>query len=86
MNIPQNLSNEIIADNILDVTGLSCPKPLLYTKKKLATLPAASILKVLLDDNKSLEDFSFFCQATGHLLLQVKNNQMPIVVYIQVKN
>jgi tRNA 2-thiouridine synthesizing protein A len=79
------MNDIIITDNVLDVTGLSCPKPLLYTKKKLATLAPATILKILLDDKKSLEDFSFFCQATGHILLKIEDTHTPIIVYIQTK-
>ena len=72
-------------NEILDVTGLTCPKPLLYTKKKLANMQSQTILKVLLDDKKSLEDFTFFCNATGHSLLKVIDNNLPIILYIKAK-
>ncbi len=74
---------------LLDVTGYSCPKPLLYTKKQLAQMKSGEILCVKLDDSKSLEDFGFFCNHTGHLLLNapsLDNNVSPIILYIQVKS
>ena len=74
-----------IHNETLDVTGLTCPKPLLYTKKKLASMNSQSILKVLLDDKKSLEDFSFFCKATGHNLLNIIDTNIPITLFIKVK-
>ncbi len=73
------------AHEILDVTGLTCPKPLLYTKKKLSSMATQTILQVILDDKKSLEDFSFFCKATGHILLDVIDIAVPIILYIRVK-
>ncbi|MFM2343669.1 MAG: hypothetical protein RLZZ210_277 [Pseudomonadota bacterium] len=76
----------INVDEELDVTGLSCPKPLLHTKKKLATMEAEKILKVMLDDRKSLEDFAFFCTATGHTLIKVINEKKPMILYIKVKS
>jgi len=54
----------------LDVLGLSCPKPLLHTKKKLSTMQSGEVLKVLLDSSTSVEDIGFFCQATGHVCIQ----------------
>jgi len=72
-------------DELLDVTGLTCPKPLLFTKKKLATLKSKTVLCILLDDKKSLEDFGFFCKATGHILLGINQELNPIHIFIQTK-
>lgn len=54
----------------LDVTGLTCPLPILKTRKALSTLPAGALLEVLATDPGSIEDFAVFCRATGHLLIE----------------
>lgn len=55
---------------LIDLTGLKCPMPILRTKKALATLESGSILTVLATDKNAPEDFVAFCQHTGHELLQ----------------
>jgi tRNA 2-thiouridine synthesizing protein A len=62
-------------DESIDVLGLTCPKPLLHTKKKLSSMNSGQVLQIILDDNKSLEDFGYFCNAAGHVLIaSVKSN------------
>lgn len=58
-------------ENITTVNahGLACPKPLLLTKKALTDLLAGQQLMVYLDDAQSIEDISYFCQASGHTLV-----------------
>ena len=57
-------------DQLIDLTGLKCPMPILRTKKALATLASGSILTVLATDKNAPEDFVAFCHHTGHELLQ----------------
>ncbi|MDO4434127.1 MAG: sulfurtransferase TusA family protein [Alysiella sp.] len=55
---------------ILDLTGLKCPLPILRTKKALASLPSGSIITVLATDSGAPNDFLAFCRHTGHELLE----------------
>ncbi|MEQ8859709.1 MAG: sulfurtransferase TusA family protein [Pseudomonadales bacterium] len=55
---------------VLDVTGLNCPMPLLKAKKALNGLPAAGLLRVLATDPGSVRDFEVFSQQSGHALLE----------------
>ncbi|MBQ9601147.1 MAG: sulfurtransferase TusA family protein [Neisseriaceae bacterium] len=57
-------------EQLIDLTGLKCPMPILRTKKALATLASGSILTVLATDKNAPEDFVAFCHHTGHELLQ----------------
>ena len=55
---------------LLDVTGLTCPMPLLKAKKALNELPAAGLLRVLATDPGSVRDFETFSRQSGHQLLE----------------
>ena len=55
---------------VLDVTGLSCPMPLLKAKKALNELPAGAHLNVLATDPGSVRDFEVFTRQSGNILLE----------------
>jgi tRNA 2-thiouridine synthesizing protein A len=57
------------ADISLDVTGLSCPLPVLRARKALGPLAPGAVLEVLASDPGSLEDFQAFCGLAGHSLI-----------------
>ncbi len=65
-------------DEQLDVKGLSCPMPMLKTKKFLAKMSGGQILEVLATDKNVFEDFSAFCQQTGHELLLYENAEAGV--------
>jgi tRNA 2-thiouridine synthesizing protein A len=54
----------------LDCRGLSCPLPILKTKKALAGLAAGQVLKVVSTDPGSVPDMAAFSQQTGHAILR----------------
>jgi tRNA 2-thiouridine synthesizing protein A len=55
---------------LLDVTGLKCPMPLLKAKKALNEMPPGGLLKVLATDPGSERDFETFSRQSGHALLE----------------
>lgn len=55
---------------ILDVTGLKCPLPILRAKKALAQMEQGAVLTVLATDGGAPDDFAAFCRQTGHVLLE----------------
>ncbi len=59
-----------MADKTLDTKGLTCPLPVLKTKKALADLPKGATLEVLATDPGSIPDFKAFCEATHNALLE----------------
>lgn len=60
----------------LDARGLSCPLPILKTKKVLAEMTSGQILRVLATDPGSVRDFQAFARQTGNeLLLQTEGNK-----------
>ncbi|MBH79416.1 MAG: hypothetical protein CMQ49_02760 [Gammaproteobacteria bacterium] len=56
--------------DVLDVTGLNCPMPLLKAKKALNEMAPDSLLKVLATDPGSVRDFEVFAQQSGNALVE----------------
>ncbi|NEN76540.1 sulfurtransferase TusA family protein [Pelistega sp. NLN82] len=53
----------------IDTSGLTCPLPLLRTKKALQTVESGQVLKVLTTDPSAVGDFQAFAKQTGHIIL-----------------
>lgn len=66
----------------LDARGLSCPLPILKTKKALAQLATGEMLEVISSDPGSVKDLSSFCEQTGHKLVssEVHEDEFIFVV------
>ena len=56
-------------EQTLDTRGLLCPLPVLKARKRLHTLPAGTVLRVIADDPAARVDFPHFCAEQGHRLL-----------------
>jgi tRNA 2-thiouridine synthesizing protein A len=64
-------------DRELDVKGLSCPLPILRTKKTLAEMTSGQVLRVLATDPGAVKDFQAFAKQTGnHLLSNAEADQV----------
>ncbi|HEY8554647.1 MAG TPA: sulfurtransferase TusA family protein [Burkholderiales bacterium] len=59
-----------MADQELDVRGLSCPLPILKTKKALNSMQSGQTIRVLATDPGSMLDFKAFAAQTGNTLLE----------------
>ncbi|HEX7045372.1 MAG TPA: sulfurtransferase TusA family protein [Burkholderiales bacterium] len=59
-----------MADQELDVRGLSCPLPILKTKKALNSMQSGQTIRVLATDPGSMLDFKAFAAQTGNALLE----------------
>jgi tRNA 2-thiouridine synthesizing protein A len=56
-------------DKELDARGLSCPLPILKTKKSLNELASGQVLKIVATDPGSVKDMQAFANQTGHVLI-----------------
>lgn len=54
----------------LDTTGLTCPLPILKTRKAIRDVAPGGLIEVLATDPGAVEDFDVFCAATGHALVE----------------
>jgi tRNA 2-thiouridine synthesizing protein A len=53
----------------LDTRGLSCPLPILKTKKAIASLASGEILEITATDPGSVKDLDAFCTQTGNEMI-----------------
>lgn len=56
-------------DQELDCSGLSCPMPILKTKKAMDSLQTGQVLKMIATDPGSLPDIQAWTEKTGHELV-----------------
>ena len=69
----------------LDARGLSCPLPILKTKKALNDLVSGQVLKILATDPGSVKDMQAFANQTGHPLLASAEENKAFVFYLRKK-
>lgn len=64
--------DDIQADHTLDAKGLSCPMPLLRTKKEIGKISSGQVLEVMGTDPGSRNDLPGWCEKSGHEFLGEK--------------
>ena len=72
-------------DQELDTRGLSCPLPILKTKKSLNDLLSGQVLKIVATDPGSVKDMQAFSKQTGHALLASNEENKTFVFYMRKK-
>lgn len=75
--------NDLLFDAELDARQLSCPLPILRTKKSLAQMTAGQVLRVSATDKKSPGDFIAFCTHTGNELLSFTQQGDEFIFYLR---
>ena len=61
--------SDVDFEELIDLTGLLCPLPVLKARKRLESMQSGHILKVLASDPMSAIDMPHFCSEQGHTLL-----------------
>ena len=72
-------------DKELDARGLSCPLPIVKTKKSLNDMTSGQILKVVSTDTGSVKDMQAFANQTGNPLLETTQENGAFVFYMKKK-
>ncbi|TBV79872.1 MAG: sulfurtransferase TusA family protein [Desulfobulbaceae bacterium] len=75
--------NSITPDKTLDTKGLSCPMPLLKTKKAISQLSSGQVIEVLGTDPGSKNDMAGWCEREGHQFLGLKEDDGFFRVYMK---
>ncbi|MCY1119775.1 sulfurtransferase TusA family protein [Bacillus safensis] len=57
------------SDQILDVTGLACPMPIIRTKKKMNDLTEGQVLEIHATDKGAKADLAAWAKSSGHELI-----------------
>ena len=68
---------------VLDTTGLSCPVPILRTKKEISSLAPGEVLKLIATDPGSVKDVEAFCRQTGNELLESQQDGNAFVFLLR---
>ena len=69
----------------LDASGLSCPLPVLKTKKALNDMTSGQVLKIIATDPGSVKDMQAFSNQTGHALLSTIEDKKSFIFYLKKK-
>lgn len=70
-------------DQELDARGLSCPLPIVKTKKFLNGMGSGQVLRVLSTDAGSLKDMEAIAEQTGNALLATEGQGKEYVFYLR---
>jgi len=66
-----------------DASGLSCPLPIVKTKKALADMTSGQVLRVISTDPGSVADMGAFAEQTGNVLLEQGSEGGKFVFYLK---
>lgn len=72
-------------DKELNARGMSCPLPIVKTKKALNDMTSGQILKVISTDCGSVKDMGAFAEQTGNPLVGQEEVNGEYVFYMQKK-
>ena len=72
-------------DKEFDASGLSCPLPILKTKKALAEMASGGVLKVIATDSGAVKDMQAFADQTGNSLLATEEASGKYIFYMKKK-
>jgi len=72
-------------DKELDAKGLSCPLPILKTKKALNDLASGQVLKIVSTDPGSVKDMQAFAKQTGNTLVSSTEENNAFVFFMRKK-
>ena len=75
--------DNITPDVTLDCKGLSCPMPLLKTKKAIGKLGSGQILEILGTDPGTKNDYPGWCTKQGHDFMGFKEESDFIRFFIK---
>lgn len=72
-------------DKELDARGLSCPLPILKSKKSLSDMASGQVLKIVATDPGSVKDMQAFCKQTGNELLSSVEDNKTYAFFVRKK-
>ncbi|NBJ69431.1 MULTISPECIES: sulfurtransferase TusA family protein [Clostridia] len=74
----------ITANEVLDAKGLSCPMPIVKTKKAISNLKAGEVIEVQATDQGSTADIKAWSESTGHQYIGTVEDGDVLKHYIRV--
>ena len=74
---------DIKPDEVLDCSGLSCPMPIIKTKKAIDGLAVGQVLKMIATDAGSTSDMNAWTKKTGHELLGSEQEGGKFIFFVK---
>lgn len=75
----------MLFDKELDARGLSCPLPIVKTKKSLNDMASGQVLRVVATDSGSVKDMQAFSNQTGNPLVESSQDGSAYIFYLRKK-
>ena len=72
-------------DKELNARGLSCPLPIVKTKKSLADMTSGQVLKVIATDCGAVKDMQAFADQTGNILMSTAEENGEYIFMMKKK-
>ena len=72
-------------DQTLDCKGLSCPMPIIKLSKTLKKMKSGQVLEMFGTDPGSKTDVPAWCEKTGNIFLEAKEDNGTFIFYIKKK-
>ncbi|MGJ7910104.1 CoA-disulfide reductase [Neobacillus sp. LXY-1] len=79
------IENEIKVDTVVDVTGLTCPMPIIKLKKGIESLESGQVIELHVTDRGALNDLPAWSKNAGHTLLKTEQDEKVIKFWIEKK-
>ena len=73
----------VTPNKTLDASGLSCPLPIVKTKKEIDTMTSGQVLEIISTDPGSKNDMTAWCNRTGNKLLDSSEDGGKFKFYVQ---
>ena len=73
----------VTPDLVLDCSGMSCPMPILKTKKAVDSLAVGQVLKMIATDPGSTSDMEAWSKKTGHQIIDSETEGDKFIFFIQ---
>lgn len=83
--IVEEKSNEINVDSVVDVSGLTCPMPIVKLKKGIEGLESNQVLELHVTDRGALNDLPAWSKNAGHTILKTEQDDKLIKFWIKKK-
>ncbi|MFO7263785.1 MAG: hypothetical protein A6D91_03815 [Bacillaceae bacterium G1] len=71
------------ADKVLNVTGLSCPLPVVRSKKAIDEMVSGQVLEIHATDKGAVKDIPAWAKSAGHVLLKQTEEEGVYKFWVQ---
>jgi len=78
-------TKEIKVATVVDVTGLTCPMPIIKLKKGIESLESGQVIELQVTDRGALNDLPAWSKNAGHTLLKTEQEEKVIKFWIEKK-